>query len=156
QAVAYAHARGVLHRDLKPANAMVGAFGEVQVMDWGLAKVLPREDDGGRPESPSASAVRTVRTLTPGSDSQAGHVLGTLAYMAPEQARGRSRGLDARADVHGLGAVLYEILTGQAPFGGPGDALEILVRVESGAFPRPRTLRKEVPAALEAVCLKAM
>jgi serine/threonine-protein kinase len=119
QAVAYAHSRGVIHRDLKPANVMVGEFGEVQVMDWGLAKVLT----GAAPasavapaEAPPRSTIYTVRT---GGDalSRDGTVLGTPAYMAPEQARGEVDVLDARADVFGLGAVLCVILTGNAPFG---------------------------------------
>jgi serine/threonine-protein kinase len=107
QALAYAHSLGVLHRDLKPANVMVGAFGEVQVMDWGLAKVLPQEEDG---------VVDSGRA--PGGESQAGIVLGTPAYMAPEQARGEAARVDERADVFGLGAILCEILTGQPPHGG--------------------------------------
>ncbi len=115
QAMAYAHARGVIHRDLKPSNVMVGAFGEVQVMDWGLAKVV-----GARSESDSPSSSRTgedsdVRTLRSDSDldaSTAGSVIGTPAYMAPEQAQGDVNKLDARVDVFGLGAILCEILTG--------------------------------------------
>src|SRR5262245_28255606 len=120
QPVAYAHARGVIHRDLKPSNVMVGSFGEVQVMDWGLAKVL---DDGGvaderrsRPIPRDASVIKTVRTGTSGSDSLAGSVFGTPAYMAPEQARGEIDRLDERCDVFGLGAILCEILTGKPPF----------------------------------------
>src|SRR5262249_28100648 len=118
QAVAYAHSRGVIHRDLKPANVMVGAFGEVQVMDWGLAKVLtavaPDVAAPGRP----GSAVETVRTADADGATQPGSVLGTYAYMPPEQARGEAGRLDERADVFGLGAILCEILTGRPPYVG--------------------------------------
>lgn len=126
QTLAYAHARGVIHRDLKPSNIMVGAFGEVQVMDWGLAKVLPKDGAEASPERPRAenvSVIRTVRgTDTPesGSYTQAGTMLGTLAYMAPEQARGDVDLVDERADVFGLGAMLCEILTGKPPYIGEG------------------------------------
>jgi serine/threonine-protein kinase len=110
QTVAYAHSKGVIHRDLKPANVMVGAFGEVQVMDWGLAKVLRPAAEG------KAGEVRTVRTCPGGTESQVGLVLGTPACMAPEQARGGE--VDERADVFGLGGILCEILTGQPPYVG--------------------------------------
>jgi serine/threonine-protein kinase len=128
QALAYAHAHGVIHRDLKPANVMVGAFGEVQVMDWGLAKVLAEggvaDEEGAvsrerqRPED--ATAIRTVRSGSAGSgtDTEAGSLLGTLAYMPPEQANGDVALLDRRADVFGLGAILCEVLTGQPPYVG--------------------------------------
>jgi tetratricopeptide (TPR) repeat protein len=118
QAVAYAHSHGVIHRDLKPANVMVGQFGEVQVMDWGLAKVLGDAAPG--PEESGAAArqslVETDRSSDPGSYTQAGSVLGTPAYMSPEQAGGEVDKLDERADVFGLGAVLCEILTGDPPY----------------------------------------
>lgn len=120
QPLAYSHARGVIHRDLKPSNVMVGAFGEVQVMDWGLAKVLAR---GGLADDHRKSACRTevsvIETVRSGGSSGgslAGSVFGTPAYMAPEQARGEVEHLDERADVFGLGAILCEILTGYPPY----------------------------------------
>jgi tetratricopeptide (TPR) repeat protein len=107
QTLAYAHARGILHRDLKPANIMVGAFGEVQVMDWGLAKTLDGATDAAR-NAGEATPETTDHALT-----GAGAIMGTPAYMSPEQARGEL--LDERADVFGLGAILCEILTGRPP-----------------------------------------
>jgi serine/threonine-protein kinase len=122
QTLAYAHSRKVIHRDLKPHNVMVGAFGEVQVMDWGLAKVLT--DQRRRPEGPPpiGSVIQTVRSGSDPSESAPGSVLGTPAYMAPEQALGEVETLDERCDVFGLGAVLCEILTGQPPYVGADSA----------------------------------
>ena len=126
QAMAYAHAKGVIHRDLKPANIMVGAFGEVQVMDWGLAKVLAEggihdEERASRAhQEPQETVIRTARSTgshgTFGTDTEAGSILGTPAYMPPEQASGDIAHLDRRADVFGLGAILCEILTGKPPY----------------------------------------
>jgi tetratricopeptide (TPR) repeat protein len=126
QAVAYAHSRGVIHRDLKPANVMVGAFAEVQVMDWGLAKVLdacgvgpgPVCGEPGLAATGGGAVIHTARTGATGLSSADGLVVGTFAYMSPEQARGRVEDLDARADVFGLGALLCEVLTGRPPYGG--------------------------------------
>ncbi len=114
QTVAYVHARGVIHRDLKPANMMVGAFGEVLVIDWGFAKVLGREHPAS--EADAERSVHTVRSGPEGSHSQAGSVMGTPTYMAPEQARGHVDDVDTRADVFALGAILCEILTGEPPY----------------------------------------
>src|SRR5262249_50640518 len=116
QTVAYAHSRGVIHRDLKPQNVMVGAFGEVQVMDWGLAKVLGEASwERQRPEA--GTLIRTARSGSgAGSETEAGSLLGTPAYMPPEQAQGDVALLDRRCDVFGLGAILCEILTGKPPY----------------------------------------
>jgi serine/threonine protein kinase len=133
QTVAYAHSLRVIHRDLKPSNVMVGRFGEVQVMDWGLAKVLSTGGPaGGGPgrQTPAAGDGTVIRSRPAGSadtpggpespapPTQAGTVLGTPAYMAPEQAGGEVDRLDERADVFGLGAVLCEVLTGKPPYAG--------------------------------------
>src|SRR5262249_47255025 len=114
------------HRDLKPANVMVGEFGEVQVMDWGLAKVIAPAVSG-EAGGAGLSTVQVVRTERGGLDgSLAGSVLGTPPYMAPEQARGAVQQLDHRTDVFGLGAVLCEVLTGQPPYVARGT--EVLLR----------------------------
>lgn len=152
QAMAYAHAKGVIHRDLKPANVMVGSFGEVQVMDWGLAKVLVdrrvgEEAPSGRSREPEqGTIIRTARSGgspgTTGSETEAGSLLGTPAYMPPEQANGVVATLDRRADVFGLGAILCEILTGRPPYVGRsseevrrkacnGDLAEAMTRLEA-------------------------
>ena len=130
QTMAYAHSRGVIHRDLKPANIMVGAFGEVQVMDWGLAKVLPAggvaDERKVRDAQQADSIIQTMRrgigsigsdaVGSTGSDTQVGSVMGTPAYMPPEQALGEVDMMDERADVFGLGAILCELLTGQPAY----------------------------------------
>jgi eukaryotic-like serine/threonine-protein kinase len=107
-ALAAAHARGVIHRDVKPDNIMVGDFGEVRLMDWGIAKVLAR---GARNSEPPTPPIDPGTTL---ADSVVGAVIGTPGYMAPEQAAGAAH-LDERADVYALGATLYEMLSGQPP-----------------------------------------
>jgi len=118
QAVGYAHAHDVIHRDLKPANVMVGAFGEVQVMDWGLAKVLTktaaREEKPEPAEFIAATEIRSARD----SETQAGSIMGTPAFMSPEQAAAEGSKIDQRADVFGLGAILCVMVSGQPPFGG--------------------------------------
>jgi serine/threonine-protein kinase len=160
QTVAYTHARGVIHRDLKPSNVMVGAFGEVQVMDWGLAKVLPRGDaaaDGAEQGTAAEqeTVIATARSRSDSDHSRAGSVLGTPAYMAPEQARGDLEQVDERADVFALGSVLCEILTGRPVYHGRsaawiqeqaarGETAEALGRLEaSGAEAELVSLAKD-------------
>jgi serine/threonine-protein kinase len=150
-AVAYAHSRGVLHRDLKPGNVMLGPYGETLVVDWGLAKVI------GRPEGSSEAGEATLR---PSADSSVvatrpGSFIGTPAYMSPEQARGDVDRLGPASDVYSLGATLYQLLTGRTAFE-PADFTIMQNRIIRGEFPPPRQVNRGVPAALEAVSLKAM
>ncbi len=148
--VAYAHSRGIIHRDLKGQNVVLGDFGEVVVLDWGLAKCL------GRPEGePAAQPVPDGFGAEDGAQTVQGQALGTPAYMAPEQAAGRLDLIDRHTDAYGLGAVLYEILTGQPPFIGP-DTASVLRKVREEEPVPPHQLWPEVPPALEAVCLRAL
>jgi eukaryotic-like serine/threonine-protein kinase len=133
-AVAFAHAHGVIHRDLKPQNIMIGSFGEVLVLDWGVAKIL-RDEVSSEADTlmlPPAGANKL-------SDTAHGTVIGTRQYMSPEQARGEIDQLDERSDIYSLGAVFYFLLTDQAP-----------------NDDRPRTLNPKVSKRAEAICLKAM
>jgi serine/threonine-protein kinase len=141
QTLAFAHSRQIIHRDLKPLNIMVGAFGEVQVMDWGLAKVVGTGDSTIRVRSQVSASATAGETLTATSlpegasgsnfQTQAGMILGTPSYMAPEQARGEIDRIDERADVFGLGAILCVILTGRPPYAGQ-NVSEILGRACAG------------------------
>ncbi len=134
QTMAYAHARGVLHRDLKPSNVLLGRFGEAYVLDWGFGKVLGRAEPAA-PES-GHTIVTTVRTGSSGSASLTGSVMGTPAYMPPEQALGRVEDLTERADVFSLGAILAEILTGKPPY--VGEPKELLLMASQGRLEEAR------------------
>ena len=151
-AVGFAHSQGILHRDLKPLNVMVGAFGEVQVMDWGLAKEL----SGGAalPQSERESAVSEHAVQERLEHTFAGAIMGTPGYMSPEQARGET--VDARTDVFSLGAIFYELLTGAPPFQAE-DFTSTSNWLLSGHPPRPlRQSRADVPDELERICLKCL
>jgi serine/threonine-protein kinase len=147
-AIAYAHDRGVLHRDLKGPNVIVGDFGEVIVLDWGLAKLF------GQAEASTAMPVKLEANAERGETVQ-GQVIGTPGYMSPEQATGRLDRVDVRSDVYGLGAILYEILTGEPPFAGE-DRQEVIRRVAVEEPVPPGALVADTPRALAAICLKAL
>ena len=158
-AVEYAHNRSVLHRDLKPSNIMLGKYGETLVVDWGLAKPLGAvtlSDGEHQPTEISDEPALIPRSSdTESAETVMGQALGTPAYMSPEQAAGRIDLLGPACDVYSLGATLYTILTGQPPFAKQENS-PILRRVETGDFPRPRSINPDLSPALEAICLKAM
>ena len=150
--VAYAHSRGVIHRDLKGENVVLGDYGEVIVLDWGLAKLVNHE----KPVEPAeCSGHVSVDRDQEFRETRHGDVLGTPAYMPPEQAEGRLDMVSPRSDVYGLGAILYEIIAGRPPFVG-ADAGEIIARVIHESPIRPQQLKPKTSSALQAICLKAM
>lgn len=157
QAIAYAHSRGVIHRDLKPENVALDNFGQVIVLDWGLAKITTDGEISirltGESDLTDAAIAQTL----------AGEVIGTPLYMAPEQARGDQDSVDKQTDVYGLGAILFSILTGSAPHeaslarsGAELNVREMLDAIAEKDSPRPRDYRNSVPLELEQICLKAM
>jgi len=169
EAVAYAHSKGVIHRDLKPANVMVGNFGEVYVMDWGLARVLGRKETHDIRITPEfSSEMKSVRTERRTEREEAagspigtmdGEVMGTPAYMAVEQARGEIEKLGPRTDVYAMGAMLYHLLARRAPYVDPAMRVSnhtVLAMVLHGPPEPLSSLRKDLPAELIAICQKAM
>lgn len=181
-AVAFAHSKHVIHRDLKPDNVMIGEYGEVQVMDWGLAKKLGTSEPGGEWAADAALTLPELETMFP-LRTIVGTIMGTPGYMAPEQASGDLDNINERSDIYSLGAILYDILTLQPPVEGK-KLTEVLTRIKSGAILPPTEVstrrardarqpateaeaRKElgalrhlpdgrIPASLSAVAMKAL
>jgi formylglycine-generating enzyme required for sulfatase activity/serine/threonine protein kinase len=176
EALAYAHSKGVIHRDLKPANIMVGGFGETYVMDWGLAKALGEADgkdlrirlDGAEPRREGGSSLReggssqdTAAQDSPFSPlvTMDGSVIGTPAYMPPEQAQGDIDAIDARSDVYSVGAMLYQLLTREMPYVRPGARVSprgVLDAVRKGPPAPVHEINPLIPPELAAICDKAM
>lgn len=180
-AVAYAHDRNIIHRDLKPSNVVVGRFGETVVVDWGLAKSVAEPTGaaevqlsseatlpGGRPlsanrnvEASSALSDRAAAVFgaagcaSDSSLTQQGSVIGTPAFMSPEQARGDRDEIDKRSDNYALGVILYVILTGRPPFHAK-DISTTLKQVVDGQYTHPRAIDRRVPAPLASICVQAM
>ncbi|MHC5081459.1 MAG: protein kinase domain-containing protein, partial [Planctomycetota bacterium] len=150
-AVAFAHSKGVVHRDLKPENVMVGRFGEVLVMDWGLAKVAGRDD------VMQTELVASIRSERETGKTLTGDVMGTPSYMPPEQADGRVEEIDQRSDVFSLGGILYRILTHEAPYTGE-TVTRIMVKALKGEVvpPRRRSPMNRIAPELESICMKAL
>jgi tetratricopeptide (TPR) repeat protein len=148
-AVAFAHSRGVVHRDLKPGNIALGEFGEVIVLDWGLAKLVGQDD-----EEASERGIAWSEEVD-GHQTLEGSVLGTPGYMAPEQAAGQISQIDRCTDIYSLGAILFEILAGVAPHSGR-NTLEIVNQIVQGRIPTARSIEPATPPALNAICSKAM
>jgi predicted Ser/Thr protein kinase len=144
ETLAYAHDRGVIHRDLKPENVMLGRYGECYIMDWGVALELSREAGSPRREGEGE-----------GEGEREGEVIGTPAFMAPEQAQGRITDIDERTDVFGLGAILYFILTGRPPYLG-STITEILSAASEGRTPDLSSVELPIPARLSDIVSKAL
>ena len=152
EAVAFAHAHGVVHRDLKPQNIMIGSFGEVLVLDWGVAKLLREQDSDSEAVTLRRPGIeyRRIEKESQVEETQQGTVIGTRHYMSPEQEKGDVEKLNERSDVYSLGAILYFLITRKSPQ--PMDDS----RQSAEVVTRPRSLDAKISKSTEAVCMKAM
>jgi len=156
QALAYAHTRRIVHRDLKPDNIMLGDFGEVLVMDWGLARMLEESDDPDEPEMIDETGAG-IPTIADPTLTQEGAIVGSPAYMAPESQEGDSKLVGTASDVYSLGILLYELLTLRRPFEAENlPRLLYLKATASFTTPSQRCPKRDIPEEVEEICLKAM
>jgi eukaryotic-like serine/threonine-protein kinase len=161
QAIRYAHSRGVLHRDLKPGNILAGEYGETLVIDWGLAR-LPRAEEALAQSTDEGIDGKAPLNIRSGSNLDAtiqGGQLGTVGYAPPEQLNGRVDLISERSDVYGLGAILYQILTGRPPLDRQGpdrNFAEVIRDTIEGRIVPPRQVHPSIPKPLSAICLKAL
>ncbi|MDR1924987.1 MAG: serine/threonine protein kinase [Planctomycetaceae bacterium] len=155
--IGFAHDRGVIHRDLKPANIMLGEHGETLVMDWGLAKPLNQkqqssdEDEDDEYDTGITRFTGDQRTEL----TMVGAIVGTPAFMSPEQASPEENVVGTHSDIFSLGTILYYLLAGQTAFSGRSTR-EVLAKVRAASPPKPSEIKSNIPAGLEAVCMKAM
>lgn len=155
-AVAYAHSHGIIHRDLKPNNVMLGEFGEVLVLDWGLAKIVNNFAPDSGAESPTDENRDDAKSDAPDL-TEAGAILGSLEYMAPEQAGSHLHKVGKCTDVYGLGAILYAILTGRPPRKASTENFwEAVRKIERVQPPTARAVNPSTPRSLNAICARAM
>ncbi len=149
EALSFAHSRGVIHRDIKPSNIMVGQYGQVYIMDWGIARLLPQAEDTGSDRRVAVSAMAEI--------DQPGSIIGSPAYMAPEQVEGQHEALDARTDVFAIGATLYHVLTGRPPYS-ERNYYKLLTQVLSCEFEPPDQVMGEgiLPPGLTRIVMRAM
>ncbi len=164
--ISFAHSKGVIHRDLKPENIMIGDYGEVLIMDWGIAKILTNIDE----ESAFNDTEFIAKNIYPDKDqtkTQSGAVFGTPAFMAPEQIQGKNHAVDQRTDIYALGGILYSILTLRQPII-EDDIQQLFAKVIAGEITPPFLLENSknkqlkhltngyVPASLSAIAMKAL
>jgi hypothetical protein len=149
QTLAFAHERGVVHRDLKPDNVILGKHGEAIVLDWGIAKVR------GMPTTGGGASGEGSGSLSASTETGYGSIMGTPSYMAPEQARGEIDRIDERTDVFALGALLYQLLTGTAPYVA-ATVGDVIALARDAKFDPVQAREKSAPAALARICERAM
>ena len=153
-AIHYAHDHGIVHRDIKPSNIMIGKYGEAVVLDWGLAKHQKGEDTihpaGAASRVPDEDAADRIW------DTGVGGLVGTPAFMSPEQAMGQMELIGTASDIFNLGATLYCLVTGRSPFEHEKDIMLVVQKAQRADFPKPSKVKKGIPRALEEICLKAM